>query len=90
MEDSPVHIYRRLLGIDDVGLQAVYSLHFGATYHHHPKAGTWKQYVPPKRWLTFRHRASSIKDRRFATPQRTLFIYLINKYIHYIFLTVHH
>ena len=31
--------------------------------------------------LTFRHRASSIKDRRFAILQRTLFIYLINKYI---------
>jgi hypothetical protein len=44
-------IYCRLLGTDDVGLQAVDSLHFGATYHHHPKAGTWRQYVPPKRWL---------------------------------------
>lgn len=44
-------IYCRLLGIDDVGLQAVDSLHFGATYHHHPKVGTWRQYVPPKRWL---------------------------------------
>ena len=32
-------------------------------------------------FLTFRHRASSIQDRRFATLQRTLFIYLINKYI---------
>jgi len=31
--------------------------------------------------LTFRHRASCIQDRRFATLQRTLFIYLINKYI---------
>ena len=31
--------------------------------------------------LTFRRRASSIPDRRFATIQRTLFIYLINKYI---------
>ena len=31
--------------------------------------------------LTFRHRASSIQDRHFATLQRTLFIYLINKYI---------
>jgi hypothetical protein len=31
--------------------------------------------------LTFRHRASSIKDRRFVTLQRMLFIYLINKYI---------
>ena len=31
--------------------------------------------------LTFRHRASSIQDRRFATLQRTLFMYLINKYI---------
>jgi len=31
--------------------------------------------------LTFRHCASSIWDRRFATLQRTLFIYLINKYI---------
>ena len=42
--------------------------------------------------LTFRHRASSIQDRRFATLQRTLFIYLINKYIllSYICLTVHH
>ena len=31
--------------------------------------------------LTFRHRASSIQDRHFATLQRTLFIYLINIYI---------
>jgi len=31
--------------------------------------------------LTFRHRASSIQDRHSATLQRTLFIYLINKYI---------
>jgi hypothetical protein len=31
--------------------------------------------------LTFRHRASSIEDRRFSTFQRTLFIYLINIYI---------
>ena len=44
-------IYCRLLGIDDVVLQAVDSLHFGATYHHHHKAGTWRQYVPPKRRL---------------------------------------
>ena len=28
--------------------------------------------------LTFRHRASCIQGRRFATLQRTLFIYLIN------------
>ena len=42
--------------------------------------------------LTFRHPASSIQDRRFATLQRTLFIYLINKYISLspICLTVHH
>ena len=42
--------------------------------------------------LTFRHRASSIQDRRFATLQRTLFIYLINKYISLsdTCLTVHH
>ena len=42
--------------------------------------------------LTFRHRASSIYDRRFANLQRTLFIYLINKYISLsdICLTVHH
>ena len=42
--------------------------------------------------LTFRHRASSIEDRNFATLQRTLFIYLINKYILLsdICLTVHH
>ena len=41
--------------------------------------------------LTFRHRASSIQDRSFATLQRTLFIYLINKYISLsdICLTVH-
>ena len=31
--------------------------------------------------LTFRNRASCIYDRRFATFYRTLFIYLINKYI---------
>ena len=42
--------------------------------------------------LTFRHRASSILDRRFATLQRTLFVYLINKYISLsdMYLTVHH
>ena len=42
--------------------------------------------------LTFRHRASSKQDRHFATLQRTLFIYLINKYISLsdICLTVHH
>jgi len=42
--------------------------------------------------LTFRHRASSIWDRGFATLQRTLFIYLINKYISFsdICLIVHH
>ena len=42
--------------------------------------------------LTFRHRASSTQDRRFATLQRTLFIYLINKYISLsdICLKVHH
>ena len=41
--------------------------------------------------LTVRHRASSIYDRHFATLQRTLFIYLINKYISLsdICLTVH-
>ena len=43
-------------------------------------------------YLTFRHRASYIQDRHFATLQRTLFIYLINKYISLsdICLTVHH
>ena len=42
--------------------------------------------------LTFRHRACSILDRHFAALQRTLFIYLINKYISLsdICLTVHH
>ena len=42
--------------------------------------------------LTYRHRASSIEDRRFATLQRTLSMYLINKYISLsdICLNVHH
>ena len=42
--------------------------------------------------LTFRHRATPIQDRRFATLQRMLFIYLINKYISLtdICLTGHH
>ena len=42
--------------------------------------------------LTFRHRASSVKDRCFANLQRTLVMYLINKYISLsdICLTVHH
>jgi len=42
--------------------------------------------------LTFMHHASSIQDRRFATLQRTLLIYLINKYVSLsdISLTVHH
>ena len=31
--------------------------------------------------LTFRHRASAVGDRSFATLQSMLFIYLINKYI---------
>ena len=31
--------------------------------------------------LTFKHRSFSIWDRRFTTLQRTLFIYLIKKYI---------
>jgi len=41
--------------------------------------------------LTFSDRASCIWDRRFATLQRTIFVYLINKYISLsdIFLTVH-
>ena len=41
--------------------------------------------------LTFRHRASCIWDGHFTTLQRTLFIYLINKYIsvYDICLTVH-
>ena len=43
-------------------------------------------------YLTFRHRASCIQDRGFAILQRTLFIYLIIKYISLsdICLTVHH
>ena len=42
--------------------------------------------------LTFRHRSFSMQDSRFATLQRTLFMYLINKYISLsdICLTVHH
>ena len=40
----------------------------------------WHTDTESTRGLTFRHRASSIKDRHFATLQRTLFIYLINKY----------
>ena len=42
--------------------------------------------------LNFRQRASFIYDRRFTNLQRTLFIYLINKYISLsdICLTVHH
>jgi hypothetical protein len=42
--------------------------------------------------LTFRHRASCILDSSFTTLQRTLLIYLINKYISLsdICLTVHH
>ena len=49
------------------------------------KGGTGNQ-------LTFRHRASSIKDRSFATLQRKFFMYLINKCISLsdICLTVHH
>jgi len=31
--------------------------------------------------LTFRHHASYIQDSCTATPQSTLFIYLVNKYI---------
>ena len=48
--------------------------------------------LKPSGYLNFRHRALCIQDRRFATLQRTLFIYLINKYISLsdICLTVHH
>ena len=48
-------------------------------------------FMPPL-CLTFRHRVSCIQDRRFTTLQRTLFMYLINKYISLsdICLTVHH
>ena len=44
------------------------------------------------RGLTFRHLRPVYRDRHFATLQRTLFIYLINKYISLsdICLTVHH
>ena len=44
------------------------------------------------RGSTFRHQRPVYRDRRFATLQRTLFIYLINKYISLsdICLTVHH
>ena len=44
------------------------------------------------RGLTFRRLRPVYRDRRFATLQRTLFIYLINKYISLsdICLTVHH
>ena len=49
----------------------------------------WRSFMQT---LNFRHRASSIQDRCFATLQRTLFIYLINKYISLsdICLTVNH
>ena len=55
----------------------------------------WRMFIEtwPHSELTFRHRASYIyRDRHFATLQRTLFIYLINKYISLsdICLTVHH
>jgi len=45
-----------------------------------------------RRRLTFRHRASSVWYMRFSALQRTLFIYLINKYISLsdIYLAVHH
>ena len=43
----------------------------------------WLKYAKDE---TFRRRASSIKDRRPATLQWTLFIYLINKYISLYFL----
>ena len=60
---------------------------FGALY-----GGGGLCFVSSACTLTFRHRASSVQDRRFATLQRTLFIYLINKYISLsdICLTVHH
>ena len=42
--------------------------------------------------LNFRHCVSCIQDRRFTAIHRTLFMYLINKYISFsdICLTVHH
>ena len=57
-----------------------------------PKTKYTPWWSPKLNSLTFRHRASSIWDRRLATLQRTLFIYLINKYILLsdICLTVHH
>jgi hypothetical protein len=35
----------------------------------------------PQNALTFRHQASYVQDRRTATLQRILFLYLVNKYI---------
>ena len=51
-----------------------------------------KMLLPSSAQLNFRLHASSIQDRRFATLQRTLFNYLINKYtsLSDICLTVHH
>ena len=46
----------------------------------------WQQQNWKVNPLTFRHRASSIQDRRFAAFERTLVIYLINQYdiFHYL------
>ena len=56
------------------------------------KASHTEKNFTTQRGLTFRQRASCIQDRRFATLQRTLFTYLINKYISLsdVCLTVHH
>ena len=55
---------------------------------------SWRMFIEtwPHSELTFRHRGPLYRDRRLATLQRTLFIYLINKYISLsdICLMVHH
>ena len=54
----------------------------------------WRMFIEtwPHSELTFRRRLPLYRDRRFATLQGTLFVYLINKYISLsdICLVVHH
>ena len=81
---SRADMCRQAVGARDIVIKPFFLL----TVRAHLKTGGTAVFCP----LTFRHRASCILDRRFTTLQRTLFIYLINKYISLsdICLTVRH
>ena len=90
-----VNFHREMLNVQYLYVDTFHSHYFCHLLHKFKTAQNLSQLkqVTIGQWaLTFRHSASSIWDRPFATLQRTLFIYLINKYISLsdICLTVHH